>query len=108
MRPDIPPDKFVEWLKQLPEETIRHGNEQERKQAEADYQKFQKYFRKGECSICSKPLKTFSTKAPCLHWLLRPKKFKKKHFSVLYKEFTYFRIAAYVRWVASIEAPVKI
>jgi len=90
MRPNIPPDKFAEWLKQLPEETIQSGNEQERKQTEESYKKFVQYFRNGVCSICSKPLKTFSANSPCLHWLLRPKKFKKKHFTLLYNKFTYF------------------
>lgn len=107
MRPDIPPEKFVKWLKQLPEEVVRHGNAQEHKQAEEDYKKFVECFNKGECSLCGKPLKTFSANSPCLHWLLRPKKFKKKHFSVLYHNFTYFRIAAYVRWAASIDSPMK-
>ncbi|MDY7035230.1 MAG: transposase [Thermodesulfobacteriota bacterium] len=31
----------------------------------------------------NKPLKTFSANNPCIHWLLRPKKFKKKHFPSL-------------------------
>ena len=52
MRPDIPPDKFAEWLKQLPEETLRHGNKQEHNQAEKDYKKFVEFFTKGNCSMC--------------------------------------------------------
>lgn len=107
MRPNVTPDKFVEWLKQLPEETLREGNEREHLQAEKDYKKFATLFRKGQCSICMKPLKTFSAQTPCLHWLLRPKKFKKKHFPLLYQEFTYFRISAYVRWISSLEGPMK-
>ena len=107
MRPEIPPEKFAEWLKQLPKEVISHGNKQERKRAEEDYRKFLFMFHKGQCSLCSKPIKTFSANSPCLHWLLRPKGFKKKHFPILFSEFTYFRISAYIRWVASVEAPLK-
>jgi hypothetical protein len=107
MRPNIPPNKFAEWLKQLPAETIESGNEQEHKQTEESYKKFVQYFKNEKCSICSKPLKAFSANSPCLHWLLRPKNFMKKHFPLLYKKFTYFRIEAYVRWVASIAGPVK-
>ncbi|TAL72894.1 MAG: hypothetical protein EPN88_04635 [Bacteroidetes bacterium] len=107
MRPDIPPDKFAEWLKSLPPEKIREGNKQELKQAEEDWNKFRSFFKRGDCSICGKPLKSFSDKSPCLHWLLRPKGFKKKHFPLLCEKFTYFRIAAYVRWVASIDDLLK-
>jgi len=107
MRPNIPPDKFVEWLKSLPEETRRLGNEKERKRTEEEYKRFVEYFSRGNCSLCRKPLKTFSAESPCLHWLLRPKKFKKKHFPLLYEKFTYFRTAAYVRWVASVESPLR-
>jgi hypothetical protein len=107
MRPNIPPDQFAGWLKQLSAETIQAGNEQERKQTEQSYKKFVSYFKIGKCSICSKPLKTFSANSPCLHWLLRPKCFKKKQFPSLYKKFTYFRISAYVRWVASIDNPIR-
>jgi hypothetical protein len=107
MRPDATPDKFVEWLKQQPPEFLREGNEIERLQTEKDYKKFVSMFKAGQCSICGKPLKTFSAKTPCLHWLLRPKNFKKKHFPSLYKEYNYFRISAYVRWVASLETPLQ-
>ena len=107
MRPNIPPEKFVEWLKSLPEEKRRLGNEKERRKTEEDYKSFIEYFNKVECSLCKKPLKTLNAGTPCLHWLLRPKKFKKKHFPLLYEKFTYFRISAYARWVASIESPLK-
>lgn len=107
MRPNVSPDEFVEWLKQQPEEFLREGNEYEHKQAEEDYKKFVTAFDDGHCSLCNKPLKTFSSKSPCLHWLLRPKNFKKKHFPILYEHFTYYRISAYVRWVASLDGPLR-
>lgn len=107
MRPDVTPDEFVKWLKQQPEEFLQEGNEKDHLQAEKDYHIFKESFHDGMCSICGKPLKTFSAKTPCLHWLLRPKKFKKKHFPSLYENYTYFRISAYVRWVASLEGPMQ-
>ena len=64
MRPDLTPDKFVEWLKQQPKEFIREGNEREHLQAEKDYTKFVTLFKEGQCSICMKPLKSFSDKTP--------------------------------------------
>jgi hypothetical protein len=107
MKPNIPPEQLAEWLRTLPKEKILEGNTEERKQAEEDWKLFVSLFKKAICSICKKPLKSFSESTPCLHWLLRPKKFKKKHFPLLYERFTYFRISAFVRWVASIESPVK-
>jgi len=99
-------DEYVDWLKQQPKEFLEKRNEEEYLQTEKDYKQFVTLFKEGKCSICGKPLKTFSTETPCLHWLLRPKNFKKKHFSLLYKEFTYFRVSAYVRWVAALDGPI--
>lgn len=107
MRPEIPPNEFVEWLKNLPEDVRREGNEKEQKRTEEDYKRFEKFFNGGMCSLCKKPLHSFNVEDPCLHWLLRPKKFKKKHFPLLFEKFTYFRISAYARWVASIESPLR-
>ncbi len=107
MRPNTTPDEFVKWLKSQPPEFLEKGNEITRLEAEKDYEEFARLFKEGQCSICGKPLKTFSANNPCLHWLLRPKKFKKKHFPAFFQEFTYFRISAYVRWVASIDKPMQ-
>lgn len=46
-------------------------------------------------------LRRQSKSNPCLHWLLRQCKFKKKDFSAIYKHFGYINIAAYLRWVAN-------
>lgn len=107
MRPNIPPDQFAEWLRQLPKEVVVEGNRREFEQTKADWIYFKASFKVGTCSICEKPMKTFSADIPCLHWLLRPKRFNKKHFPLIYEKYSYFRIAAYVRWVAAIEGPMK-
>lgn len=107
MRPKISPSEFAEWLKKLPQDVRRYGNEQELNRAKKDYEEFVYNFNKGICVICGKPLKTFSVSSPCLHWLLHPKKFKKKHFPNLFKHYGYFRMSAYVRWVASTEIPLR-
>ncbi|MEW8390624.1 MAG: hypothetical protein AB2651_02520 [Candidatus Thiodiazotropha sp.] len=107
MRPNIPPDKFVEWLKQQPEEFLREGNEREQQRTQEDYNNFTTAFKSGKCSICGKPLKSFNSRTPCLHWLLRPKKFKKKHFPTLYENFTFIQTSSYVRWAASVGGPIK-
>ncbi len=107
MRPKVPASEFANWLRSLPAEVIAEGNRREQEQTEQDWQRFRAAFKKGHCSLCDKPLGTFSADIPCLHWLLRPKRFKKKHFPLLYGAFTYFRIEAYVRWVAGADSPLK-
>lgn len=107
MRPNIPPKEFAEWLNRLPEEDRIHSNNEELNSAENDYKIFIAYFKDSKCSLCYKPLSSFNPDNPCLHWLLRPKMFKKKHFPLLYDKYTFFRMSAYVRWVASIDAPLR-
>jgi hypothetical protein len=104
---EINPAEFAKWFRNLPEEEKRKGSQIELQRAEEDWKKFADSFEKGMCSLCGKPLKSFSIKTPCLHWLLKPKGFKKKHFKVIIEEFRYFRISAYVRWVAATDGPIK-
>src|SRR5690606_41724882 len=56
------------------EEMNRLNDEEHQKQAEA----FRAGYEKGICYLCNKPFKTISKDSPCLHWLLRQCKFKKK------------------------------
>lgn len=96
-----------QWLKTLPEEEIQRVNELERNKAEEDYRQFKEAFNQGMCSLCGSPLKTISMKKPCLHWLLRFCKFKKKDFKILYLTVGYFQMNAYLRWVANQDAFMK-
>jgi hypothetical protein len=105
--PNMPPAAFAEWLRQLPKETLAEINRQEQERTEKDWQEFNVAFKAGVCGICGKSLLTFSTASPCLHWLLRPKGFKKKHFPLLYEKFTFLRTEAYVRWVAGSDHLMK-
>lgn len=91
----------------LDEETISRMNEEGRKKAEESYHRFVECFDQGICSQCGSPLKTFSAKKPCLHWLLRPNGLKKKHFNEFWSRFGYFRMEAYLRWVANHHEPAK-
>ncbi|ABB33181.1 hypothetical protein GeomeDRAFT_1519 [Geobacter metallireducens RCH3] len=104
---EINPVEFAKWFRELPEKEKRKGSQIEALRAEEDWENFSELFRKGVCSICNKPLKTFSVSNPCLHWLLKPKGFKKNHFKYLMENFRYFRISAYARWVAAIDGPIR-
>ncbi|MDI3477954.1 MAG: hypothetical protein PWQ59_1479 [Thermoanaerobacterium sp.] len=96
-----------QWFKNLSEEEIRKVNEIERKKAEEDYKKFKEAFSRGMCSLCGSPLSTISREKPCLHWLLRQCKFKKKDFKLLYPTISYFQMNAYLRWVANQDVYMK-
>lgn len=72
-----------------------------------EYQEFISLLTKRECYLCNKNLANFDINEPCLHWLLRPSGFDKKHFPLVYKKYDYFRIQPYLRWLANTEAPFK-
>ncbi len=81
------------------EEINRLNDEEHFKQATA----FKAGYTKGICYLCNKPFKTISNENPCLHWLLRQCKFKKKDFPKIYKKYGYVNIAAFIRWCANQE-----
>ncbi|MCP3921640.1 MAG: hypothetical protein GY714_03550 [Desulfobacterales bacterium] len=98
----LSPKEAIEKVKKNPEK-YHKIDKLDYEQAKKDHKIFLGLFNKGKCSICLKHLKSFNKDKPCLHWLLRPKKFKKKHFKILYKEFSYYRISSYIRWAASVD-----
>lgn len=81
------------------EEMNRLNDEEHQRQAEA----FKEGYKEGICYLCNKPFKTISKDNPCLHWLLRQCKFKKKDFPKLYDKYGYGNIAAFIRWCANQE-----
>ncbi|HDY68298.1 MAG TPA: hypothetical protein ENH85_10965 [Candidatus Scalindua sp.] len=81
-------------------------SEQEMKRTDELYNAFKEHFSKGSCYKCGSSLKAFSSKKPCIHWFLRPKDFKKKHFKSLFGLYGYFQMEAFARWVANQDDPV--
>ncbi|SER21015.1 hypothetical protein SAMN04244573_03115 [Azotobacter beijerinckii] len=81
------------------EEINRLNDEEHQRQAKA----FKEGYKQDICYLCNKPFKTISTNNPCLHWLLRQCKFKKKDFPKIYSKYGYGNIAAFVRWCANQE-----
>lgn len=73
-------------------EVNRKNDEEHKKQAEA----FQAGYKIGICYLCNKPFQTISKNTPCLHWLLRQCKFKKKDFPKLYQKYGYVNIAGHL------------
>lgn len=91
----------------LSPEEIGKINEEAHRQTEVSFQAFKEGFHCGLCYLCGRPLKSFSAEKPCIHWLLRPKGFKKKNFKALFNTFGYFQMEVYARWVANQETPFK-
>lgn len=81
------------------EEINRLNHDEHQRQAEA----FKSGYKQGFCYLCNKPFKTISHENPCLHWLLRQCKFKKKDFPKIYEKYGYGNIAAFLRWCANQE-----
>ena len=81
------------------EELNRKNDEEHQRQAKA----FKEGYKEGVCYLCNKSFKTISKSEPCLHWLLRQCKFKKKDFPKLYEKYGYGNIAAFIRWCANQE-----
>jgi len=91
------------FLDGLPTEKRKWLEKKQREANEEEYKKFRSALDKGICYICSSKLDTFIVEKPCLHWLLRPEGFNKKHFPLVYRKFSYFRIQPFLRWLANTE-----
>lgn len=88
------------------EESLAHF-EAQRKQYEAEYEDFLEHYERDACYLCGKPFSTIGKDNPCLHWLLRRCKFKKKDFPKVYEKFDFYGISAFLRWVAYAESGSK-
>jgi hypothetical protein len=100
-------DWFKEQVKDFSAKDSKAQFEIQRKQTDHEYERFLEHHERGDCYLCGKPISTISKKEPCLHWLLRRCKFKKKDFHIVYEKYDFFNISAYLRWVANTEASSK-
>lgn len=98
--------RTIENIKSLSEDERRRISDDGMKKTDEIYASFKEHYSQGNCHICKSHLKSFSPKKPCLHWLLRPKGFKKKHFSSLFNRYGYFQMEVFARWVTNLEDPV--
>ncbi len=97
-------EDFIENLSQEKKDEI---NKKESENAKQQYKEFKKGFSKGYCYLCKSKINSFIENKPCLHWLLRPKGFKKEHFKLILQKANYSNIDSYLRWVANQEAPIQ-
>jgi hypothetical protein len=97
-------DDYARWLGSLSPEQIDEGNRAERRRVDAEFAHFKQSHSKGKCYICHRSYAAFDEDNPCLHWLLRPKGFKKrKHVPSVFGKWGYHRMSAYLRWLANTE-----
>ncbi|MBW8370357.1 MAG: hypothetical protein K0M66_05205 [Thiobacillus sp.] len=95
--------KLVSHLKAMRPEDRDRASEESIRQAEAEHEEFLAAFSIGHCYLCGNPLSSFSKKTPCLHWLLKPKGFKKNDLPAVAQRFGFFQAQTYLRWVANTE-----
>ncbi|MCG2694917.1 hypothetical protein L6261_02425 [Candidatus Parcubacteria bacterium] len=96
-----------EYLNSLSSEEIEEQNEKQKQEDDEQFKGLKESLEKGLCYYCGYPLFHFSVRKPCLHWLLNPKGFKKRHFPLLYEIKGFHEIQAYLRWVANAKVPLK-
>ena len=95
------------FIKSIPPEKRNELNKKEIEEHKQQYKEFNERFSKGYCYICKTKIKYFDKNKPCVHWLLKPKGFKKAHFELILKKADYSNIDSYLRWVANYEAPLQ-
>lgn len=82
-------------------------NELDRANHDAQVNKFEEAYEKGCCYLCGEQFDQMRAAAPCSHWLLRRTKFKKKDFHKIFARYDYHAIAAFLRWCANKEQPLR-
>ena len=100
-------DRLVAHLQALSPEERDEISARNVQRTAAEHADFTAAFCAGNCYICERSLLSFSTKTPCLHWLLKPKGFKKHHLKDIADLFGFFQIQTYLRWVANTEGFAK-
>jgi len=100
-------ESLVQRLESMPPEERDRISEENIQRTEAEYREFDSAFGSGYCYICGNTLSSFSKKKPCLHWLLKPKGFKKNNLPEISRHFGFFQIQTYLRWVANTQGFAK-
>ena len=95
---------FAEFLGGLSEEQIAKGNMEEFRRVLEEHDRFKELYSSGTCYLCNKPLTSFSKKKPCMHWLLKPKGFKKKDIKAVAEQYGMLQIQSLLRWYANEKA----
>jgi hypothetical protein len=97
------PDEIRKFFESLTPDEIKKNNEKNYSEHIRQAAIFREGYKHDFCYLCGKPFKTISHSVPCIHWLLRRCKFKKKDFPRVFQIYSYHNIAAFLRWCANQE-----
>lgn len=95
--------KYRQIFEKMSIEEIDYLNKKNDEEHQRQAKEFKACYEKDMCYLCHKPFKTIGSENPCLHWLLRQCKFKKKDFHKIFEKYGYGNIAAFLRWCANQE-----
>lgn len=93
--------QYGEFLKALPQDEREDALKHSAEAAEAEHKEFQDAFKAGRCYICNESVNALDEQKPCIHWLLNPPGFRKRHFSEIVKKYGFFKLQSYLRWIAN-------
>ncbi|MBW1835162.1 MAG: hypothetical protein JRI62_10680 [Deltaproteobacteria bacterium] len=97
-------EQYKQIFESMTSDEIQEMNQKNHEEHIRQATAFREGYSKGKCYLCGKPFKTISKKKPCIHWLLKRCKFKKKKdFPKIYAKYGYHNIAAFLRWTANQE-----
>jgi len=99
-------EEVSRFFRSLSKDKIEMINRKSFESSDEAYREFKNGLDNGKCFLCDNLLTDFVIEKPCMHWLLRPLGFDKKHFPFVFRKFNYFRIQSYLRWMANTEIPV--
>ncbi|KQZ34309.1 hypothetical protein [Massilia sp. Root1485] len=91
----------------LTEEQRAEANARDRAEHESQVAEFTEAYDRGHCYLCGEAFDQMRSAEPCTHWLLRRAKFKKKDFPKIFERYDYHNIAAFLRWCANREHPLR-
>lgn len=97
------PEKYRKIYESLSKEEVAELNDKDHQEHIRQVELFKAGYAAQSCYLCGKPFRTISKDDPCLHWLLRQCKFKKKDFPLVFNKYGYGNIASFIRWCANQE-----
>lgn len=89
------------FLENVPVDIKKSIDQQTFEKHYKEFKEFLDAFNQGNCYSCHERLEYIDKDNPCIHWLLRQGRFKKKDFPLITNKYGYFQISMYLRWVAN-------
>ncbi|MGL1934474.1 MAG: hypothetical protein OCD01_05620 [Fibrobacterales bacterium] len=99
---------FRSFVESLTDEEINEMNKKEMDSEKEMFTEFVKDHDNGVCNMCNQKLTVIDRDSPCFHWFLYPNGIKKSDFKkYLAQPMNNFQLEGYLRWLATMEAPLK-